>query len=248
MTVLIIGCGFIGLPLAIKLQILGYEITVTTSQKNKQKILKNKGLFSLKFNSNLQEDYLQFKNYSFDYIIYTLPPKVCKLISYDHVLFKLIPSLSQNGIIVFTSSISVYQNNGDMHTEESFSLNNSSVIFKTENIIIESRYPHYIFRLAGLIGGNRHPKKFIKSDVIKNSNHYVNLVRGEDVIDAIVLSIINEIPFGIYNVCSPEHPTRKTYYHNYTSAPLYMEGEEGKLIDTSKITNVLNYKYKSIYL
>jgi nucleoside-diphosphate-sugar epimerase len=248
MTVLIIGCGFIGLPLATKLQILGYEITVTTSQKSKQKILENKGLFSLKFNSNLQEDYIQFKNYSFDYIIYTLPPNVCKSISYDHVLFKLIPSLSQKGIVVFTSSISVYQNNRALHTEESLSLNDSSIIFKAENVLIQNRYPHYIFRLAGLIGENRHPKNFIKSGVIKNSNQYVNLLRGEDAVEAIVLSITNKIPFGIYNICSPEHPTRETYYHNYTASPLFIEGKEGKLIDTSKITNVLNYKYKSIYL
>lgn len=152
-------------------------------------------------------------------------------------MFKLIPSLSQGGIIVFTGSISVYQNNSDLHTEESFSLNDLNVILRAENIIIENPHPYYIFRLAGLIGENPHPKIFIKSGVIEDSNQCVNLVRGEDAVDTIVLSITNKIPFGIYNVCSPEHPTRETYYHNYISFPLNIEGKEGKLIDASKIKN-----------
>ena len=247
-TILIIGSGFIGLPLAIGLLKEGFIVTISTTQTVKQHELEKSGLIAIKFNSNEDEDYLQFINCSYDYIVYALPPSVCKKYDYNSVLQKITSLLAKFESIIFTSSISVYQNNGNLHNEMSTDLIlNKTFVLETEKFIIETYCNHYIFRLAGLIGENRHPKFFFKSAMIENSNQVVNLVCGSDVVEIITLSITKNIPFGIYNVCSPEHPTKIEYYKNQIMKPIFIDGTIGKVIDSSKLDGVLNYRYKSIY-
>ena len=247
-TILIIGSGFIGLPLAVRLSKEDFIVTISTTRTVKQLELEKLGVIAIKFNSNEDEDYLQFLNCSYDYIVYALPPSVCKKYDYNSVLQKITSLLAKCENIVFTSSISVYQNNGNPHNEMSTDLiSNKTPVLETEKFIIEKYYQHYIFRLAGLIGENRHPKFFFKNDVIENSNQVVNLVCGSDVVEIITLAITKNIPFGIYNVCSPEHPTKIEYYKNQIIKPVFKEGVVGKVIDTSKLDRFLNYRYKGIY-
>ena len=247
-TILIIASGFIGLPLAIRLLEEGFIVTISTTQSDKRTDLEKLGIIAIKFNSNEDDDYLQFINFSYDYIVYALPPSVCKKYTYNSVLQKITSLLAKCENIVFTSSISVYRNNGNLHNEMSTDLTiNKTPVLETEKFIIEKYYRHYIFRLAGLIGENRHPKFFFKSAMIENSNQVVNLVCGSDVVEIITLSITKNIPFGIYNVCSPEHPTKIEYYKNQIMKPIFIDGTIGKVIDSSKLDGILNYRYKSIY-
>ena len=114
-TILIIASGFIGLPLAIRLLEEGFIVTISTTQSDKRTDLEKLGIIAIKFNSNEDDDYLQFINFSYDYIVYALPPSVCKKYTYNSVLQKITSLLAKCENIVFTSSISVYRNNGNLY-------------------------------------------------------------------------------------------------------------------------------------
>jgi nucleoside-diphosphate-sugar epimerase len=245
--ILIVGSGFLGLPLAIKLKGRGFEVSVTTTQANKLVELKKTGLTAIKFDCNCEEDYHQFSGLKLDFFVFSLPPKSCARVGYKAVLQRVIKSLPNSTTIIFTSSTSVYENNGSVHDENSEQLKESAVIDVEK--FIKNNYPqHYIFRLAGLIGEDRHPKFFFKKPQIDNCNQVVNLVLGNDVVELIAKSIKEIIPYGIYNICSPDHPARKDYYEKYIPEPTFKEGTEGKIIDGSLISQQLNYKYNDIFL
>lgn len=246
-TVLIIGSGFIGWPLALSFKDAGFNVMVTATQISKQAELEKAGITLLTFDCTNNDDYNQFSKFSIYHLIFTLPPKACEPLSYVDVLKKLKNCLTIHSTFSFTSSSSVYKNNGKHHTEKSTKLN-PGVILEAEQFIQEQYTQHYIFRLAGLIGGTRHPQNFIKNSEIRNSDQPVNLVLGSDVVEIVTRAISCNIPFGIYNVCAPEHPSRKEFYKQYIAEPKYTEGDEGKIIDGTLISEIVDYAYTNIYL
>ncbi|MEQ1734334.1 MAG: hypothetical protein ABL940_11725 [Bacteroidia bacterium] len=248
-TVLIVGSGFIGLPLALSLQQHNYAVTLTTTQKTKLAELHALGLNSVCFNADIVTDYDQFNNLNFDYVIYTLPPSACKHSGYTQVLSTVLNKLSYVGCVVFTSSISVYLNNNTTHNEQSTALASAdNVIITTENYIRTTYANHYILRLAGLIGSTRSPKNFLKKGVVENSNTPVNMVCGVDVVALITQGINSKLNYGTYNVCAPQHPTKASYYSHYTPTLSCNQGNEGKEIDGNLIAHKLGYTYTSIWL
>jgi nucleoside-diphosphate-sugar epimerase len=248
-TVLIIGSGFIGAPLALQLMELGYNVSITTTQTTKQTHLNNLGLNALVFNSDDVPSYQQFKGLSFDYVLYTLPPSACKITNYTVVLSTLLCNLGRVGTVVFTSSISVYLNNNTIHTEQSCALqSNSNVIITTEEYIKNNCAQYYIFRLAGLIGSTRHPSNFFKQGVLDNSKALVNLVTGNDVVLLISQAIFATINYGTYNICAPEHPTKQAFYTHYSPTLLCNTGIQSKEINGNAIAQALNCKYSTIYI
>ena len=70
-----------------------------------------------------------------------------------------------------------------------------------------------ILRLAGLVGGQRHPARHLAGRTgIEHGQQRVNLVHQQDVIKAIS-SMINERIFGeTLHLCCSEHPRRMDYY------------------------------------
>lgn len=244
-TVLIIGSGFIGLPLALQLQQHNYQVTVTTTQVAKVTELQQLGLAALQFNANLVTDYTQFAGLTFDYLIYTLPPSACQLLHYTTALSTIVAALQAVNCVVFTSSISVYENNNAIHTEASMALNNS-VITTTEQYVQQQFIKHYVFRLGGLIGITRHPSSFFKKGSIDNSNQPINLVLGTDVVALITQALITPIDYGTYNICAPQHYSKQEYYTRYNPLLISNIGNEGKTINGNLIATLLGYKYADI--
>ena len=246
-SVLIIGSGLLGLSLAEKFNNNGYQVTITTTTERKLSTLQNLGYESILFDSNAIEHYKQLSALNVDVLVFALAPGKCKFISYTDVLSNIYNSLHSFKQLVFTSSISVYSNNKQTHTEESEAVEHNSIIYQTESYIQQHIQYYYIFRLAGLIDKQRHPKNFHKNLEVKEANAPVNLVHIQDVSSMIVSSVEHNITVGIYNVCSPEHPTKKEYYGLFHELLTFSEGALGKTIDGSLISNQLNFKYTSIY-
>ncbi len=245
-TVLIIGSGFIGLPLAQRLQQHNYHVTVTTTQASKLTELQQQGINALQFDANSANDYAQFAGVAIDYLIYTLPPSACQTIHYTTALSTIVEALQAVNCVVFTSSISVYQNNNEVHTEASTALNNTAIT-TTEQYIQQQFSNHYMFRLAGLIGATaRHPSIFFKKGSIDNSNKPVNLVLGTDVVALITQALLTRIVYGTYNICAPQHYSKKEYYSRYNSLLVCNEGNEGKTVNGNLIATLLAYEYANI--
>lgn len=246
-SVLIIGSGLLGQSIAEKFSKNGYKVSITTTTKDKLITLQNLGYHPIIFNSNEIEHYEPISKLAFEILVFALPPSKCKTIAYTDVLINVCDKLRTFNLLVFTSSTSVYLNNGLTHTEESKDLDLSSIIVQTEQYIKKHIKQHYIFRLGGLIDKQRHPKSFHKNLIVKNSNTLVNLVHIKDVASIIYTCIDHKIDFGTYNVCSPEHPSKKEYYGTLNNQLKFEEGIIGKTIDSTLLSNQLHFKYTSIY-
>lgn len=246
-SVLIIGSGLLGLSLAEKLSKNGYLVSITTTTESKLFTLQKLGYHSIIFNSNEIIHYENFSLLNVDVLAFALSPSKCKIIAYQDVLTNVCEKLNSFNLLVFTSSVSVYSNNGQRHSEESEEIEIDSVIYQTESIIKKRNKEHYIFRLGGLIDEQRHPKNFHKNLNLNHSKAPVNLVQIKDVSNIVYSAITNKIKFGVYNLCSPEHPSKKDYYGTFNHELIFSEGDLGKTIDGSWISNRLNYNYTSIY-
>jgi nucleoside-diphosphate-sugar epimerase len=78
----------------------------------------------------------------------------------------------------------------------------------------------------------------------------VNLIHQTDVIRAVSMLINQKITGEIFNLCSPEHPTRKEYYNKaanyfYGKELSFIEDGNGKKIDGSAIENWGGFCYNS---
>ncbi len=246
-SVLIIGSGLLGLSLAEKFRNNGYQVTITTTTESKLVQLKQIGYNPILFNSNAIEHYKQLSILKIDVLIFALAPSKCKVFTYTDALKKICNSLNSFKQLVFTSSISVYSNNQQIHTEESEAIEFNSIVYQTESYIKQHFKHYYIFRLAGLIDKQRHPKNFHKGLEIKQADAPVNLVQIQDVSNVIFASIANNVDVGIYNVCSPDHPSKKEYYISFNNNLICHNGHEGKIIDGSLVSNQTHYTYTSIY-
>lgn len=246
-SVLIVGSGLLGLSLAEKFSNNGYQVTITTTTESKLVQLQHLDYSPILFDGNVIEHYKQLSLIKVDVVVFALAPSKCKAISYKEVLSNVCNYLHSFNQLIFTSSISVYSNNGETHTETSEAVEHTSIISQTESYIKQHIKHYYIFRLAGLIDTQRHPKGFHKSLEVKEADAPVNLVHIQDVSSIIVSSIEHHINVGVYNVCSPEHPTKKEYYGSFNKLLKFSEGAFGKIIDGSLISNQLNYTYTSIY-
>lgn len=246
-SVLIVGSGLLGLSLAEKFKNKGYKVFITSTTESKLSSLQDLRYKPILFNSNVIEHYEQLSLLNIDVLIFAIAPSKCKAITYTNVLSNICNSLHSFKLLVFTSSISVYSNNGLTHAEESEAVELNSIIYQTESYIKQHIKHSYVFRLAGLIDKQRHPQTFHKSLEVKEAYAPVNLVHIQDVSNIIFYSIANGIDFGIYNVCSPEHPTKKEYYGSFNHNLIFDGGSHGKTIDGSLIANRLNYSYTSVY-
>lgn len=246
-SVLIIGSGLLGLSLAEKFSNNGYQVSITTTTENKLLQLQHMGYSPIMLDSNVTEHYKQLSAHKVDIVVFALAPSKCKAIAYKDALNNICNSLNSFNLLIFTSSISVYSNNGQIHNEESKAIEFASIIYQTELFIKEHIKHYYIFRLAGLIDKQRHPKGFHKGLEVKQADASVNLVHIQDVSNIIYSAIAHKIDTGVYNVCSPLHPSKKEYYGTFNQNLIYDEGDLGKIVDGSLIVNKINYAYTSIY-
>jgi nucleoside-diphosphate-sugar epimerase len=103
-----------------------------------------------------------------------------------------------------------------------------------------------ILRLAGLYGEDRHPAKYMagRKD-ISDGDAPVNLVHSEDVIQATMKVIHQNIKGEIFNICSLNHPAKAEIYTVVAERldlkkPKFLKGgSDGKVVSTEKIRNTL---------
>ena len=109
--------------------------------------------------------------------------------------------------------------------------------------------PTVIIRLGGLVGEDRNPIYHLQNKVIKNPNGRINFIHRDDAVNGISTWVTNKKIIGLFNLVSPHHPTRKSYY-NYVSKkynlkdPKFENGEKVlRIINGDKITKVTKFNY-----
>lgn len=257
MRVTVLGCGWLGLPLAKALVADGYTVKGSTTSSDKIEILQVASiepyLVSLSEDGPVG-DVAGFLKGS-EVLIINIPPKAKSGESYPQKIKNLIPHIKASGTekVLFVSSTSVYADDNSVVTEQTTpnpDTESGKQLLEAEKVLQEALPRTTILRFAGLIGEDRHPVHHLAGRKgIANPDAPVNLIHQNDCI-GIIKTIIAQQKWGeVFNAASPNHPTRKEYYTAKAlelglDVPQFEEGKEsvGKEISSNKIYNALNYK------
>ena len=212
--VCIVGIGWLGEELALALKKLGYDVTGTTTSVIKADRLENALDLVKVFNlTNEEAEFLK----GCEILIYTIPPSSSD--NYPDLSKQFLGKVLETNpdtTIIYTSSTSVYGNEErEVHEESLINPSSASAkkVAEVEAYIKDTFKKYAIFRLGGLVGGKRHPVKYLEGRKgISKPLAPVNLIHRQDAIRAIV-HIISHFKIGIYNLCSENHPLKKSYYN-----------------------------------
>jgi nucleoside-diphosphate-sugar epimerase len=261
--VAIVGLGWLGMPLAMALTARGWQVTGSKTSPDGVDAARRCGIeaFQLVLTPEIECEADELATLmAVDALVVTLPASrtVQGGEDYMQAVQNVVDTALAHKVprIIFTSSSSVY-GTGSGVMKESSALQPESVAGKTlvelENWLHDLPGTSVdIVRLAGLVGPNRHPGRFLAGKVgLENGGHAVNLVHLDDVVDAIVLLLQTPKGGRVYNLCASKHPARDDFYPfvskqlglvapTFTAEPVR---SAGKVVDGSKICNELGFEY-----
>lgn len=260
-SISILGCGWLGLPLAKHLIQKKFKIRGSTTSGSKISQLEAAGIEAFVISllpESISGDFETFLQKSKTLII-DIPPKLRGENSESFV--EKIKTFVQKGVVnseienvLFISSTSVYGDDAVTVTEETLekpTTQSGKELLETEHFLQQqTTFKTTILRFGGLTGETRNPAKSLaEKKNITSPEAPINLIHQEDCI-AIITEIIEQNLWGEkLNAVAPYHPSRKDYYcekAEQLSLPL-PEFEEnnasGKIIDSSKLIEKLKYKF-----
>jgi nucleoside-diphosphate-sugar epimerase len=234
LSVTIIGCGWLGVPLGKALVEMGHRVQGSVRSESGFEPLIEAGIHPFALNLETSTQVPKEITAKTDLLIITLPPIDAKHPErFEGMLRALIAQFSEATRILFTSSTGIYPKEAGDYAED-FVFNaeqDSTVLNRAEAIIRNSKQAHVIFRLGGLMGPNRHPIRFLQGRKgVKNPHGSIQFVHQGDVIRAMLLCVEKVEISGTFNLVFPEHPTRKSYYdqaakHYGFAPPIFEESE-----------------------
>ncbi len=260
-TVAILGCGWLGFPLAKVLMADGRQIQGSTTSEEKLGMLTKAGIHP--FLISLSEDGIEGDIQAFlsnvDALVINVPPKLRghhteNYIKKMQLLHAAIRS-SKVKKLIFISSTSVY---GDIDgevtektmpepvTESGKQLLVSEDIFRSDSALKAT-----IIRFGGLIGPDRHPVTMLSGRKnLSNGNAPINLIHLDDCIK-IISEILKKDWWGeTLNGVYPYHPTKQQYYASKAlrkglQVPDYKTNspKKGKIVSSHILTSVKHFKF-----
>ena len=257
----ILGCGWLGFPLAKALLENGFSVNGSTTSTEKILNLKNVGispflieLGEFAINGNVSE-FLE----GIQVLIIDIPPKLRGTATENFVakIKNLITFIEKSGLkkVVFVSSTSVYSDENKLVTEETIAnpdTESGKQLLSCELLLQKnSHFKTSVVRFGGLIGEDRNPIRFLAGrNNIENPNAPINLIHQEDCI-VIILKIIESNCWGeTFNAVAPFHPSREAYYTQKAKEydlelPIFAASKPsiGKTILSDKLEKVLNYQF-----
>ena len=265
----ILGCGWLGLPLAKSLIAKRRSVNGSTTSENKLQILKDTGInpFLVTLESeSISETVIPFLAKS-EILIIDIPPKLRATNSdtsdsqrkvFVEKIKTLIPFIEQSSVkkVLFVSSTSVYGDENDLITEETIpnpETESGKQLLLAEALLQKNEnFETTILRFGGLIGEDRHPVKFLAGkENLENPDAPVNLIHQNDCINIIEEIIYQSKWNEVFNAVAPFHPTREEYYTQKAKEqglvlPKFNNQKSNikKIISSEKVENSLNYHFK----
>jgi nucleoside-diphosphate-sugar epimerase len=272
MRVLIVGCGYVGLPLGAELVRRGHE--VFGLRRSRADELKAAGLHPLAGDVTKPETLAKLPR-KFDGVVN------CVAAGGDAEDYRQVYLEGNRNLIswladsppkkfVYTSSTSVYgQNDGSIVTEESPAEpveEKSKVLVETEKLLLaavaERKFPAVILRVAGIYGPERGHwfRQFLKGEarIEGDGSRSLNMIHRDDVIGGIIAALKNGRAGEIYNAVDNE-PVSQIDFFKWLAATLgkplppsvsedarivRKRGATNKRISNAKLRTELKYKFQ----
>jgi nucleoside-diphosphate-sugar epimerase len=220
MRVLIVGCGYVGVPLGAELVRLGHEVFGLRRGPAAEIELKAAGIQPL-IGDVTQPELLAKLPHEFDWVVNCVAAGgnaenyrqvylqgTCNLIEW------LAPNPPKK--FVYTSSTSVYaQNDGSQVKESSLTeplTETSKVLVETEKTLLaavaERKFPAVILRVAGIYGPDRGHwfKQFMQdaAHIEGDGSHCLNMIHRDDLVGCIIAALKGGRHGEIYNATDDE--------------------------------------------
>ena len=269
----ILGCGWLGLPLAKSLLSKGYKVKGSTTSESKLEVLKNVGIspFQIQLEEHQIigniEDFLKETNV----LVIDIPPglrretSTSKEMTFVNKIKNLIPFIEKSDVqkVVFVSSTSVYGDSFSIveiteETQPNPDTESGKQLVISETLLQSNpNFKTTVIRFGGLLGDDRHPVKFLAGRTnVENPEAPVNMIQREDCI-GIIEEILKQVQHDnwewnqTFNAVAPQHPTRKAYYHKKAEIfnlplPTFAEDSKskGKIISSKKVETILGYSFQ----
>tara|TARA_R110001632_G_scaffold68401_1_gene160304 strand:- start:4681 stop:5442 length:762 start_codon:yes stop_codon:yes gene_type:complete len=240
----ILGCGWLGKPLAVSLLEDGFSVKGSTTSEIRIDELEALEIETYMVDIAEFEEFDSFLNS--DILIIAITSK--DIDDFENLIQQIQASSIQK--VIFISSTSVYPIINAVVSEETQTL--KTPLSEIENLFRENTYfETTVIRFAGLFGPGRHPGSWFKNGrKIPQPNGFVNMIHQEDCIEIIHEIIGQNFWNSTMNACANDHPTRKDFYINARKsldfdAPIFEETTElkYKIISSKKLQEVLDYEF-----
>ncbi|MDG0974233.1 MAG: NAD(P)-binding domain-containing protein [Crocinitomicaceae bacterium] len=246
----IVGCGWLGATLAEFYLEKGLVVYGTTRTPSKAEQLTQKGV-----HMHLLNDFTDDLTWldSVDILVLNIPPSSLGA-EYPCFMAHIVRFIGGKTNVIFISSTSVYDNQNRIVDEKTTEVGDSArgkTVYAAEqelNSLLGTRLT--ILRMAGLVGNNRHPVKFMTGKNYPGKSEPINLIHLEDCIGLIDAVIENACWGETINGCAGEHPEKGEYYRWAAekldlTAPIFTtEKTTFKIISNEKSSNLLGYIYR----
>lgn len=258
----ILGCGWLGFPLAKRFISMGYRVSGTTTTKANLDILRNEGIiphYVELFNDGVKGSLIDFLK-DLDILIINVPPKrKAKEENYLNKMTQLYEACKIMHLkkIIFVSSTSIYGEVQGELTEKSVpkpGSDSAKKLLAAEKLFMsDKKSESTVLRFGGLIGPDRHPVTYLSGQHgLTNGDDAVNLIHLEDGLLILTNIVTNEWWGKLINGVYPDHPAKRIYYTREATkrglpVPEYIKGyagKTGKIIKT-KTLDGLKFKFRT---
>lgn len=236
MRVLIIGCGYVGLPLGTELVRAGHEVFGLTRSGNTSPALQTAGMRPLVADITRRAD-LDHLPLPFDWVVNTVSSHKGGAGDYRGIYLDGLRNVLQwlesapPKKFVYTSSTSVYgQTDGSLVKESSPTEPKGElgqILVAAEQLLLEAarakKVPGVILRAAGIYGPGRGHLflQYLKNEarIPGRGERLINMIHRDDLAASIMVALKSGRPGEVYNACDDE-PVPQIHFFRWLSETL----------------------------
>jgi nucleoside-diphosphate-sugar epimerase len=235
MRVLIVGCGYVGLPLGMELVRLGHEVSGLRRNASAEAGLKAAGIQPLVADITKPETLAGLPQ-NFDWVVNCVASgggaddyRQVYLQGTRNLIEWLGPNPPKK--FVYTSSTSVYGQTDGSQVKESSPIEplaeTAKVLVETEKVLLaavaERKFPAVILRVAGIYGPDRGHwfQQFLKNEARMegDGSRFLNMIHRDDLIGCIIAALKNGRAGEIYNAADDE-PVSQLHFFQWLAQAL----------------------------
>ena len=258
--VAVIGCGWVGWPLARALLVAGAEVRGSATTPEKVAALRAEGVAATRLrltpDTSPHSDELTELLRGAHSLVLTVPPgRGPERERYAEYLSPVAQAAALHGVerLIFTSSTGVYPNDPRVMTEADAQAapDSPSPLLRAEAALAAAGVPLTVLRFAGLYGPGRPPGRFLAGRTeVGEGSAPVNLVHLDDCVGAVQRMLGGDFGGQTFNVCAAAHPLRRDFYPAAAralglEAPSFAPHEGGgKIISSEAFRAATGYHFR----
>jgi len=272
-TVGIIGCGWLGKALAETLIKKKISVLATSSKQENVDVLNGQSIYAQQLTLPASvNDLAQHEVFTQQSLVIAITPQLRQgRTDYAEKITQLVNVAEKVGVtqrIILLSSTAVYDGlNGSVNEDSPLNFTTAKVKIlnaaekavlnfskqEIETDVKQQTKQGVVLRLAGLVGPDRHPGKFILAKkTLSSSTAPVNLIHQQDAIGLIELLLETPLTSAIFNGVSDTHVTKEQYYQTAAEAlgltlpkkiAVRQSNQVTKIVSGEKTKDMLGYQF-----